>query len=104
MSSEKTRANPMAAPGGGEIDPYVAQTIKEGKRRRSSGRDPKEEWKQTNIRMDPELKVQLKQVARGLGVPLEEIIHVSMIRFLEELKAGEIKLETRGRRDRQTLL
>lgn len=66
--------------------------------------DLKADWKPTNIRMSPRIKERMKSKAQALGVPLEELVHVAMTRFLEGLDAGKIELKTRAATVRKTLL
>lgn len=66
--------------------------------------DPKAAWRQTNIRMAPDVKRRLKSAARALGVPIEELIHVALLPFLDRLESGELELEPRETVTRKTLL
>lgn len=66
--------------------------------------DVKASWKPTNVRMDPGVKERMKSKARALGVPLEELVHVALTRFLAGLDEGEIELKTRAATVRRTLL
>lgn len=91
------------AEGEGALDRLIEQRPpKEAKQRRKG--DLKADWKPTNIRMSPRVKERMKAQARALGVPLEELVHVAMTRFLGALDAGEIELETRAATVKKTLL
>jgi len=85
----------------------LEEEIKKGpvqRSRRKRGRGLKEDWKATNIRMDPVVKAQVREVATSLGVPLEDVVHVAMVQLLERLAAGEIELRPRATATRMTLL
>lgn len=72
--------------------------------RRRRGRGLKEDWRQTNIRLDPVVKERAKAVATELGVPLEDVVHVALVRLLEALAGGDVELKARATATRQTLL
>jgi len=55
----------------------------------------KETWEKTSIRMEPELKAQLKARAKSLKLPFEELVHFALRRFLEDIEWDEeIPLKT----------
>ena len=67
--------------------------------------DPKAAWKQTNIRMAPEVKRRLKAVATAWGVPIEEVVYLALLRYLDGLDSGEIEEpESRQTATRNTVL
>lgn len=74
------------------------------KKAKRGKRGDKATWKPTNIRMEPGVKERLKSKAQVLGVPLEELVHVGLSRFLEDLDEGEIELKPRAATVRKTLL
>ncbi len=93
----------MAEGGTAALDELIEKgppKVPRGKRRD----DPKAGWKQTNIRMDPAIKGRLKRLGESLGVPIEELVHKALLRFLEDLEEGEIKLEVTWAVTRKTVL
>lgn len=103
--SDKDRmdAFSMAEGGTGALDELIEKGPPKAVRRRR-GDDPKAAWKGTNIRMDPAIKGRLKRLGQELGVPIEEIVHLALLSFLERVEAGEIQLETQWAVTRKTLL
>lgn len=70
--------------------------------RRSRNAD-KSKWQPMNIRMDPGVKRRLRALKKDLQVPIEELVHVALVQFLEAYDAGE-PLEVKTVAVRKTVL
>lgn len=70
--------------------------------RRSRSTD-KSKWRPMNIRMDPGVRRRLKVLKKDLQVPIEELVHVALVQFLEAYDAGE-PLEIKTVAVRKTVL
>lgn len=103
MSENDLDVMAMAEGGTAALDELIEKgPPKVAKRKR--GDDPKATWKQTNIRMDPAVKGRLKRLGEDLGVPIEELVHKALIRFLEDLEKGKVELAVTWAVTRKTIL
>jgi len=73
-------------------------------KKRSNGKGPKTDWVKVNIRMEPKTKARLKTIAKELQVPVEELVHVALVQFLDALDNDEIELSFKPVTTRQTIL
>lgn len=76
-----------------KLDPTVARLVNGRSRKKRSGRQGglKAEWEQTNIRLAPEVKQRLRTWALAWQVPLEEVVHVALLHYVDGLDSHEIE-------------
>lgn len=91
------------AEGTESLDEMIAGAPPKKKKKRTGGAaDVKVNWDKVCVRMDRDIKRKIKAAAKSLNVPIEELVHVALIRFLDGFDPDDF--EPRTSPTRMTLL